>query len=50
VFEAAAEISEIYFVATQRDTENRFIKTLAAAGAKYHRFSDDEYLAWLRFA
>src|SRR5262245_27546205 len=50
VFEAAAEISEIYFVATQRDAENRFIKTFTAAGAKYHRFSPEEYLAWLRFA
>ena len=50
VFEAAAEISETYFVATQKDAENRFIKTFTAAGAKYHRFSYDEYLAWLRFA
>jgi TRAP-type C4-dicarboxylate transport system substrate-binding protein len=50
VFEAAAEISEVYFVATQKDAENRFIKTFTAAGAKFHRFSHDEYLAWLRFA
>jgi TRAP-type transport system periplasmic protein len=50
VFEAAAEISETYFVATQKDAENRFIKTFTAAGAKYHKFSYDEYLAWLRFA
>ena len=50
VFEAAAEISETYFMATQNDAEKRFIKTFAAAGAKYHRFSYAEYLAWLRFA
>lgn len=50
VFEAAAEISEIYFVATQKDAENRFIKAFTAAGAKFHRFSYDEYLAWVRFA
>jgi TRAP-type C4-dicarboxylate transport system substrate-binding protein len=50
VFEAAAEISETYFVAAQNDAEKRFIKTFTAAGAKYHRFSTEDYLAWLRFA
>jgi TRAP-type transport system periplasmic protein len=50
VFEAAAEISETYFVAAQIDAEKRFIKTFTAAGAKYHRFTYEEYLAWLRFA
>ena len=37
-------------MATQNDAEKRFIKTFTAAGAKYHRFSYEEYLAWLRFA
>jgi len=50
VFEAAAEISETYFMATQNDAEKRFIKTFTAAGAKYHKFTYEEYLAWLRFA
>jgi len=50
VFEAAAEISETYFVATQNDAEKRFIKMFTGAGAKYHRFTQEEYLAWLRFA
>jgi TRAP-type transport system periplasmic protein len=50
VFEAAAEISESYFVATQNDAEKRFIKIFTRAGAKYHKFTYDEYLAWLRFA
>jgi TRAP-type transport system periplasmic protein len=50
VFAAAAEISETYFVAAQNDAEKRFIKTFTAAGAKYHRSSSEDYLAWLRFA
>lgn len=50
VFEAAADIAEAYFVATQNDAEKRFIKTFTQAGAKYHRFTSEEYLAWLRFA
>jgi TRAP-type C4-dicarboxylate transport system substrate-binding protein len=50
VFEAAAEISETYFVASQNDAETRFIKTFTGAGAKYHKFSREDYLAWLRLA
>jgi TRAP-type C4-dicarboxylate transport system substrate-binding protein len=50
VFEAAADIAETYFVATQNDAEKRFIKTFTQAGAKYHKFSYEEYLSWLRFA
>ena len=37
-------------MATQNDAEKRFIKTFTQAGAKYHRFTSEEYLAWLRFA
>ena len=49
-FEAAAEISEDYFAATQRDAERRFIETFTKAGAKYHKFTRDDYLAWLSLA
>jgi TRAP-type C4-dicarboxylate transport system substrate-binding protein len=49
-FEAAAEISEAYFAATQNDAEKRFIETFVRAGAQYHRFTHEEYLAWLRLA
>ena len=44
-FEAAAEISEEYFAAAQRDAE-----TFTRAGAKFRRFTRDDYLAWLRLA
>lgn len=49
-FEAAAEISEDYFRATQRDAERRFVETFSKAGAKYHKFTRDDYLAWLSVA
>jgi TRAP-type transport system periplasmic protein len=49
-FQAAAEISEAYFTATQHDAEKRFIETFTRAGAKYHKFTHEEYLAWLRLA
>ena len=49
-FEAAAEISEEYFAAAQRDAETRFIETFTRAGAKFRRFTRDDYLAWLRLA
>lgn len=49
-FEAAADISEDYFRATQRDAERRFIETFTKAGAKYHKFTRDDYLAWLAVA
>ena len=49
-FEVAAEISEDYFAATQREAEARFIETFTRAGAKYHKFTYEEYLAWLRLA
>jgi len=49
-FEAAAEISEDYFFAAQRDAEKRFIETFTKAGAKYRKFTKDDYLAWLRLA
>jgi TRAP-type transport system periplasmic protein len=49
-FEAAAEISEEYFAATQLAAEARFIETFKRAGAKYHKFTHDEYLAWLELA
>jgi TRAP-type C4-dicarboxylate transport system substrate-binding protein len=49
-FEAAAEISEDYFSATQRDAEKRFIATFTRAGAKYRKFTNDDYLRWLRVA
>jgi TRAP-type C4-dicarboxylate transport system substrate-binding protein len=49
-FEAAAEISEDYFAATQRDAEQRFVETFSKAGAKYYKFTRDDYLAWLNLA
>jgi TRAP-type C4-dicarboxylate transport system substrate-binding protein len=49
-FEEAGEIAEEYFAATQDEAEKRFIDTFTRAGAKYHKFTFDEYLAWLRLA
>src|SRR5208282_2309998 len=49
-FEAAAQISEDYFAATQDEAESKFIETFTRAGAKYHKFTYAEYLAWLRLA
>jgi TRAP-type C4-dicarboxylate transport system substrate-binding protein len=49
-FEEAAAISEDYFAATQSEAENKFVDTFLAAGAKYHKFTFEEYLAWLRLA
>jgi TRAP-type transport system periplasmic protein len=49
-FAAAAEISEVFFAATQRDAERRFIDTFTKAGAKYYRFTREDYLAWLNVA
>jgi TRAP-type C4-dicarboxylate transport system substrate-binding protein len=49
-FEEAAAISEDYFATTQDQAERTFIETFARAGAKYHKFTFGEYLAWLRLA
>jgi TRAP-type C4-dicarboxylate transport system substrate-binding protein len=49
-FEAAAEISEDFFAETQKDAEKKFIETFTRAGAKYHKFTQQDYLAWLRLA
>jgi len=49
-FETAAAISEDYFVETQIEAEARFIEIFKRAGAKYHKFTFEEYLAWLRLA
>jgi len=49
-FEAAAEISEEYFAAAQRDAEKRFVGVFTKAGARPRRFSREDYLAWLRLA
>ena len=49
-FEDAAAIAEEYFAATQDQAEKKFIETFTNAGAKYHKFTYDEYLAWLRLA
>jgi TRAP-type C4-dicarboxylate transport system substrate-binding protein len=49
-FEAAAAISEEYFAATQSEAERKFIEIFTRAGAKYHKFTREEYLAWLRLA
>jgi TRAP-type C4-dicarboxylate transport system substrate-binding protein len=49
-FEAAAEISEEFFAATQRDAERRFIDTFTKAGAAYYKFTREDYLAWLNVA
>ena len=49
-FEAAARVSETYFTSTQVEAEAKFIKVFTAAGAKYRKFTHDEYLAWLQLA
>jgi TRAP-type C4-dicarboxylate transport system substrate-binding protein len=49
-FEAAAEISEDYFAETQKDAEKKCIEAFNRAGAKYHKFTQQDYLAWLRLA
>jgi TRAP-type C4-dicarboxylate transport system substrate-binding protein len=49
-FDAAATISEDYFASAQSEAEKKFIETFTRAGAKYHRFTYEEYLAWLRLA
>ena len=50
VFEAAADISEEYFAAAQRDAEKRFVETFIKAGASYRTFTRDDYSAWLALA
>jgi TRAP-type transport system periplasmic protein len=49
-FEEAAMVAEDYFDSTQDEAEKKFIDTFTQAGAKYHKFTFDEYLAWLRLA
>jgi TRAP-type C4-dicarboxylate transport system substrate-binding protein len=49
-FEAAAAISEDYFAGTQEASEKKFIEAFTRAGAKYHKFTNEEYLAWLTLA
>jgi TRAP-type C4-dicarboxylate transport system substrate-binding protein len=49
-FEEAAQISEDYFAATQGEAEGKFIETFTRAGAKYHKFTFEDYLAWLQLA
>jgi len=49
-FEAAAEISEEYFAAAQRDAEKRFVDVFTKAGARPRMFTREDYLAWLRLA
>ena len=49
-FEEAAAISEDYFAGTQNEAEKTFIETFTRAGAKYHKFTFEEYLAWLHVA
>jgi TRAP-type transport system periplasmic protein len=49
-FEEAAAVAEGYFDTTQDEAEKIFIETFTQAGAKYHKFTFEEYLAWLRLA
>jgi len=49
-FEQAAAVSEEYFAGTQQEAEQKFIATFTHAGAKYHKFTQQEYLAWLGLA
>jgi len=49
-FETAAEISEEYFAAAQRDAEKRFVEVFTKAGARPRMFTREDYLAWLRLA
>ena len=50
IFESAAVVSEDYFATTQAEAERKFIDTFTRAGAKYHQFTYEEYLSWLRLA
>ena len=43
-------VSEDYFATTQAEAERKFIDTFTRAGAKYHQFTYEEYLSWLRLA
>jgi len=49
-FEAAALVSEDYFATTQQEAEQRFIEVFTRAGAKYHNFTNEDYMAWLQVA
>lgn len=49
-FEVAAEISEEYFAAAQRDAEKRFVEVFTKAGARPRMFTREDYLAWLSLA
>src|SRR5262249_33748439 len=49
-FEEAARVAEEYFGPTQDEAERKFVETFTQAGAKYHKFTFEEYLAWLRLA
>jgi TRAP-type C4-dicarboxylate transport system substrate-binding protein len=48
--EAAAEISEDYFAAAQREAEKRFVEVFTKAGARPRMFTREDYLAWLALA
>jgi TRAP-type C4-dicarboxylate transport system substrate-binding protein len=48
--EEAAELSEVYFEAVQRNSERQLIATLRKAGVAIRRMSKEEYLEWLQLA
>src|ERR1700730_13156703 len=49
-FEEAAEISDVYFEALQRDAEQRVIRTLSDTGGTGHRMAKKDFLIWLQLA
>jgi TRAP-type C4-dicarboxylate transport system substrate-binding protein len=49
-FEEAAEVSDRFFEATQRDVEQKAREAFTKAGGKVHQLSLDEYEAWSRIA
>lgn len=49
-FEEAADISDMYFVETQRDALKTAVDTFRKAGAQVRELSYDEYEAWLKVA
>ena len=48
--EEAAEISDQYFEAIQRDVERRVVVTMNNSGGRVHRMTKENFLSWLQLA
>jgi TRAP-type C4-dicarboxylate transport system substrate-binding protein len=46
----AADISDAYFEALQRDAERRVVRVLQGTGGTIHRMKKDDFLDWLQLA